>query len=60
MVWRPPFVSVTFVKPVYFGSKTDGPLLGFLITGYEIDDRLASARLGKVSDPVRSPSPTGT
>jgi len=31
----------TFVQPVYFGSKTEGPLLGFLIIGYEIDDRLA-------------------
>src|ERR1700693_6468477 len=25
----------TFVQPVYFGSKTEGPLLGFLIIGYE-------------------------
>jgi len=31
----------TFVQPVYFGSRTEGPLLGFLIIGYEIDDRLA-------------------
>jgi signal transduction histidine kinase len=31
----------TFMQPVYFGSKTEGPLLGFLIIGYEIDDRLA-------------------
>ena len=31
----------TFVQPVYFGSKTEGHLLGFLIIGYEIDDRLA-------------------
>jgi len=31
----------TFVQPVYFGAKTEGPLLGFLIIGYEIDDRLA-------------------
>jgi hypothetical protein len=38
----------TFVKPVYFGSKTDGPLLGFLIIGYEIDDRLAR-EVSKVS-----------
>jgi signal transduction histidine kinase len=38
----------TFVKPVYFGSKTEGPLLGFLIIGYEIDDRLAR-EVGKVS-----------
>jgi signal transduction histidine kinase len=38
----------TFVQPVYFGSKTDGPLLGFLIIGYEIDDRLAR-EVSKVS-----------
>ena len=31
----------TFLQPVYFGAKTEGPLLGFLIIGYEIDDRLA-------------------
>jgi signal transduction histidine kinase len=31
----------TFMQPVYFGSKTEGPLLGFLIIGYEIDNRLA-------------------
>jgi signal transduction histidine kinase len=31
----------TFTQPVYFGSRTEGPLLGFLIIGYEIDDRLA-------------------
>jgi signal transduction histidine kinase len=38
----------TFVKPVYFGSKTEGPLLGFLIIGYEIDDGLAR-EVSKVS-----------
>ncbi|MGB6840752.1 MAG: ATP-binding protein, partial [Candidatus Sulfotelmatobacter sp.] len=38
----------TFVQPVYFGSKTEGPLLGFLIIGYEIDDRLAR-EVSKVS-----------
>jgi signal transduction histidine kinase len=38
----------TFVQPVYFGSQTDGPLLGFLIIGYEIDDRLAR-EVSKVS-----------
>ncbi|MGC2258675.1 MAG: ATP-binding protein [Candidatus Sulfotelmatobacter sp.] len=38
----------TFVQPVYFGSKTDGPLLGFLIIGYEIDNRLAR-EVSKVS-----------
>lgn len=38
----------TFGQPVYFGTKTEGPLLGFLIIGYEIDDRLAH-EVGKVS-----------
>jgi len=38
----------TFMQPVYFGSKTEGGLLGFLIIGYEIDDRLAR-EVGKVS-----------
>jgi signal transduction histidine kinase len=38
----------TFVQPVYFGAKTDGPLLGFLIIGYEIDERLAR-EVSKVS-----------
>ena len=37
----------TFVQPVYFG-KTEGPLLGFLVIGYEIDDRLAR-EVSKVS-----------
>lgn len=36
-----------FVQPVYFG-KTEGPLLGFLIIGSEIDDRLAR-EVSKVS-----------
>jgi len=31
----------TFTQPIYFGSRTEGPQLGFLIIGYEIDDRLA-------------------
>lgn len=31
----------TFVEPIYRGSRTDGTLLGFLVIGYEIDDRLA-------------------
>ena len=38
----------TFIQPVYFGSKTEGGLLGFLIIGYEIDDRLAH-EVSKVS-----------
>jgi signal transduction histidine kinase len=33
----------TFIEPVYRGSRTDGTLLGFLIIGYEIDDRLAAS-----------------
>jgi signal transduction histidine kinase len=37
-----------FVQPVYFGSRTEGPLLGFLIIGYEIDDKLAR-EVSKVS-----------
>jgi signal transduction histidine kinase len=31
-----------FVQPIYRGSATDGTLLGFLIIGYEINERLAS------------------
>ena len=38
----------TFMQPVYFGSRTEGPLLGFLIIGYEIDDRLAR-EISKIS-----------
>jgi len=38
----------TFVQPVYFGSKTEGSLLGFLVIGYQIDDRLAR-EVSKVS-----------
>lgn len=38
----------TFVQPVYFGSKTEGSLLGFLVIGYAIDDRLAH-EVSKVS-----------
>lgn len=38
----------TFLQPVYFGSKTEGGLLGFLIIGYEINDRLAR-EVSKVS-----------
>ena len=32
----------TFIEPIYRGSRTDGTLLGFLVIGYEIDNRLAS------------------
>jgi len=31
----------TFVEPIYRGTRTEGTLLGFLVIGYEIDDRLA-------------------
>lgn len=30
-----------FVQPIYFGPRTEGSLLGFLVIGYEIDNRLA-------------------
>jgi signal transduction histidine kinase len=33
----------TFIQPIYRGSRTDGTLLGFLVIGYEINDRLAQA-----------------
>jgi len=32
-----------FVQPIYRGSRTEGSLLGFLVIGYEINDRLASS-----------------
>ncbi|HYM77584.1 MAG TPA: HAMP domain-containing sensor histidine kinase [Candidatus Dormibacteraeota bacterium] len=38
----------TFIEPIYRGSRTDGTLLGFLVIGYEINDRLA-ARVSKVA-----------
>jgi signal transduction histidine kinase len=31
-----------FLKPIYFGAAADNQLLGFLVIGHEIDDRLAS------------------
>jgi signal transduction histidine kinase len=31
-----------FLKPIYFGPATENRLLGFLVVGYEIDDRVAS------------------
>jgi signal transduction histidine kinase len=37
-----------FVQPIYRGSATDGTLLGFLIIGYEINERLA-AQVRKVA-----------
>jgi signal transduction histidine kinase len=33
----------TFIEPVYRGSRTNGTLLGFLVIGYEINDRLAAS-----------------
>lgn len=38
----------TFVEPIYRGTRTDGTLLGFLVIGYEINDRLA-AEVSKVA-----------
>jgi len=31
----------TFIEPVYRGSSTEGTLLGYLVIGYEINNRLA-------------------
>ena len=31
-----------FLKPIYFGPATENRLLGFLVIGYEIDDKVAS------------------
>ena len=32
----------TFIQPIYRGSRTNGVMLGFLVIGYEINDRLAA------------------
>ena len=37
-----------FLKPIYFGPASEGRLLGFLIIGYEIDDRVAS-QIGRIA-----------
>jgi signal transduction histidine kinase len=37
-----------FIEPIYRGSRADGTLLGFLVIGYEINDRLA-AEVSKVA-----------
>ncbi len=37
-----------FVQPIYRGSSTEGSLLGFLVIGYEINEKLA-AQVSKVS-----------
>jgi len=31
-----------FIKPIYFGAESENRLLGLLVLGYEIDDRVAS------------------
>ncbi|HXY15990.1 MAG TPA: HAMP domain-containing sensor histidine kinase [Terriglobales bacterium] len=31
-----------FIKPIYFGSESENRLLGLVVLGYEIDDRVAS------------------
>jgi len=31
----------TFIQPIYRGSATDGTLIGYLVIGYEINNRLA-------------------
>lgn len=33
----------TFIEPIYRGTRTEGTLLGFLVIGYEIDNRLATS-----------------
>ena len=38
----------TFIEPIYRGSRTEGTLLGFLVIGYEINNRLA-AEVSKVA-----------
>jgi signal transduction histidine kinase len=38
----------TFVEPIYRGSRTEGTLLGFLVIGYEINNKLA-AEVSKVA-----------
>ena len=38
----------TFIEPIYRGSRTEGTLLGFLVIGYEINNRLAE-RVSKVA-----------
>ena len=38
----------TFIQPIYRGSPTQGTLLGFLVIGYEINDRVA-AEVSKVA-----------
>ncbi len=37
-----------FVKPIYFGPASENRMLGFLVIGYEIDDRVA-AQVGRIA-----------
>lgn len=38
-----------FVKPIYFGPALKDSVLGFLVVGYEIDDRVA-AQIGRIAN----------
>src|SRR5205814_9611955 len=38
-----------FQKPIYFGPESENRLLGFLVIGYEIDERVAS-QVGRVAN----------
>jgi signal transduction histidine kinase len=37
-----------FLRPIYFGAAAENRLLGFLIIGYEIDDKVAS-QVGRIA-----------
>ncbi|HYA23462.1 MAG TPA: HAMP domain-containing sensor histidine kinase, partial [Terriglobales bacterium] len=37
-----------FIKPIYFGPASENRLLGLLVLGYEIDDRIAS-QVGRIA-----------
>ena len=37
-----------FLRPIYFGPAEENHLLGFLVIGYEIDDRLTS-QVGRIA-----------
>jgi HAMP domain-containing protein len=38
----PQHLYEVFLRPIYFGPEAEKRLLGFLVVGYEIDDRVAS------------------
>jgi signal transduction histidine kinase len=38
-----------FLKPIYFGPASTGPIVGFLVIGREIDERVA-AQIGRVAN----------